>query len=178
MLCGVAVLLAACGSGASERDWESVSSSAGGFRADFPVEPQQQVQRVPAAGSALELVLLTAETSEEAVSISYVDYPMEPAGEELASLLDSAVEGAASAIQGQNLNKESVRFLGREAVDFTVEADPQVSTGRAFMVGNRMYVLQVVHLQTVQNDSFERLASSFALIETPAPPPSPVPTSS
>ncbi len=173
----ILLLLAACGSGADEAAWTTFSSPQGRFKAEFPSEPAKQVQRVPAAGDPLELVVYASESDNEAVSVSYVDYAAEPAGENLKKVLDSAAEGASSAVSGLNLTKNPTTFLTRDAIDFTTEAAPNLLTGRAVMVGSRMYVLQVVAPKSVKSDSFDRLASSFELISgsqtTPQSSPSP-----
>ncbi len=168
-LCLIVLLLAACGSDVDESQWTTVSSPEGRFKADFPLEPVRQVQRVPAAGNPLELVVYTSEADNEAVSVSYVDYAVEPTGENLKKVLDSAAEGASSAVSGQNLKKTSSTFLERDAIDFTTEAAPNLLTGRAVMVGNRMYILQVVRLNSARSTSFNQLASSFELIPGPTP---------
>lgn len=168
-LCLIVLLLAACGSNADEPDWTTLSSPEGRFKADFPLKPVRQVQRVPAAGNPLELVVFTSEADNEAVSVSYIDYAAEPTGENLTKVLDSAAEGASSAVSGQNLKKTPSRFLDRDAIDFSTESAPNLLTGRAVMVGNRMYILQVVNPKSVKSTSFNQLASSFELIPGPTP---------
>lgn len=175
-LCLLVLLLAACGADEDESEWTTMSSPEGRFKADFPLEPVRQVQRIPAAGNPLELVVYSSEADNEAVSVSYIDYAVEPTGEDLKKVLDSAAEGASSAVSGQNLTKTSSTFLEGDAIDFTTEADPNLLTGRAVMIGNRMYILQVVNPKSVKSASFNQLASSFELIPGPTPTATPTPS--
>lgn len=165
------LLLTACGAGSGGDDWETLSSGQGRFIADFPVEPTRQTQRVPAVGEALNLVVYSAESKGEALSVSYIDYPTEPTTEQVEGALDAAAEGAASALQGQNLTKSSSTFHNREAIDFTMETDLQAITGKAFYVGPRMYVLQLVRAKSVESESFQRLVGSFSLVAGATPRP-------
>jgi hypothetical protein len=177
VICG----LSACGSGSdSESEWQTRSSTPGRFTADFPVKPERQTQRVPAAGEPLELVVFTADSADEAVSVSYVDYRTPAAGEDAKKVLDSAVEGVASSLQGRNLKKTETTFQNFEALDFSLEVDPQVLDGRAVWADSRMYLLQVVRNKTGDSESFDRLVESFKLarapVGPPADPPSPSPS--
>lgn len=168
--------LAACRSGSEseQSDWQTRTSTPGRFTADFPVKPEKQTQRVPAAGEPLELVVFTAETDDEAVSVSYVDYRTPAAGDDAKKVLDSAVEGVASALQGQNLKKTETTFQNFESLDFSLEADPQAVDGRAVWADTRMYVLQVVRSKAGTSESFDRLVDSFKIAPaTASPSPSP-----
>lgn len=177
LLALLATALAGCGSGSeSDSGWQTRSSTPGRFTADFPVKPERQTQRVPAAGEPLELVAFISETENEAVSVSYVDYRVPADGDDAKRVLDSAVEGVASALQGRNLKKTETTFQNFEAVDFTLDADPQAVEGRAVWAGSRLYVLQVVRNKAENSDSFERLVDSFTVAPPPPATPSPLPT--
>ncbi|MEX0790856.1 MAG: hypothetical protein WD178_08795 [Actinomycetota bacterium] len=178
LFCGLLAVLGACGPDAdsADSDWESIASTQGRFSADFPVEPQRQTQRIPAVGEPLELVVYTAETATEALSVSYVDYPAPTTGEEIGRILDAAVEGVVSALQGQNLTKKPGSLLGHEAIDYTVEVNTQTVVGKVFLVDARMYTLQLARAKAADSDSFDRLVESFKLIPGVATTPEPSPT--
>lgn len=166
-----ALLLGACTSDEPDVEYREFRSSEGRFIADFPGRPSREARTQDAGDFRLSLVHFSVDNADEAVSISFVDYPESIATQDPAALLDGIAEGAAGAADGnieggdsELKSKEAARFKGHSAIDFEVEIDDRELIARAILVGTRMYLLQVVAEAGFESESFEVLTSSFDLI--------------
>jgi len=148
----------------------------GRFQAEFPSSPKRQAVSVTAQGTTLNLIAFTSETPTEAVSVSFVDYPTEIAEENRGAVLNGAAAGAASTLSGTLESNQPTTFLGYEALDFVVDSDSGKATARAFLVGNRMYLFQVVQTDAGEDSAdYERLLSTAKIFPGPTPTLSPEP---
>lgn len=158
---------AACGSGedtAPER--ESFTSTEGGFSADFPGEPEEATQSASEAGLDLTVHFFTHETDDYAVSVGYVDYPVELSSVDPKQVLSGVAQGAAGNVGGGEVTRNDPgTFLGLDAVDYEVKADGAELQAKAFLKDNRMYILQAVSETLSDSDAaYDRMVESFKLL--------------
>ena len=124
ILAALAVLVlvgAACGS--DTKSSEAFTSTEGGFSAEFPETPEEDIQTASAAGLELEVHLFTAETDDYAISVGYVDYPEEFKSLDPKAILSGVAQGAAGNIEGDVTKNNPTTFQGLDAIDYEVSAD-------------------------------------------------------
>lgn len=160
---------AACGGGSdtkSEPESKTFESSAGRFSAEFPGEPDEQTQNTTAEGINLELHFFTAETDDYAVSVGYVDYPADFATVDPKVILGGVAPGAAGNVAGGRVTKnEPGTFLDVDSVDYQVSSDDVELQAKAFLIENRMYLLQAVSADLADADAqYDKLVESFKLL--------------
>ena len=171
----VGFLAVACGP--SPTTYSLFTTDEGRFQAEFPTEPRREAVSVTAQGTDITLTLISfssERTPTEAVSVSFVDYlkPIDEANRK--GVLDGAATGAASTLSGTLASKVPTSYLGYEALDFVVNSASGRATARAFLVQNRMYLLQVVQTEgQTDSESYDRLLATFKVFlgPTPTPPP-------
>lgn len=166
-----ALLLGACVA-EDEVTYNSFRSSEGRFSADFPGRPTREARTENAGDFRLNLVHFSVDNVNEAVSISFIDYPESIATQDPVALLDSIAEGATGAADGnieggdsELKSKDATSFKGHSAIDFEVDINDRELTARAILVGTRMYLMQVVAESGFESESFEKLTSSFELLD-------------
>jgi len=171
-LLALSLMLAACGNDEPDApQYETFTSEEGRFRADFPGVPTREARTEVAGEINLNLVHYSVDNGDEAVSVSFIDYPEAVAAQDPRALLDGIAEGAANAANGSAQGTESelksktpTTFDGHQAIDFEVEIQNRILNARAVLVGPRMYLMQVVSEPDVDSESYQRLTSSFTLI--------------
>lgn len=174
-----ALMLGACGGQEPEQpEYQTFTNEEANFSADFPGEPRRESRTENAGDVRLNLVHFSVDNGDEAVSVSYIDYPQAIAEQDPTALLDSIAEGAAGAADGniegadsELVSKTPTTFEGHQAIDFEVDIDDRELQARAILVGTRMYLMQVVREPDVDDTSYERLIESFELLEAPSPTP-------
>lgn len=151
--------------------YKTFTSDEGKFSADFPGTPKRDARTETAGDIKLNLVHYSVDNGDEAVSISFIDYPDAVSAQDPKVLLDSIAEGAAKAADGTVQGAESklksktpTTVDGHEAIDFQVDIEQRELVARALLVGTRMYLLQVVSEPGVKSTSYDKLTSSFKLI--------------
>lgn len=149
-----------------EQDTNTFESSAGRFRADFPSDPQSTVQNTSAEGVDLVLHFFSSETEDYTVSVGYVDYPSEFEEVDPKIVLAGVAPGAAGNIAGGTVIKnEPGTFLQFDSVDYRVSSEEVQLQAKAFLVKNRMYLLQAISEKLADADAeYERLVESFRLL--------------
>lgn len=171
-LLALAMFLTACGETEPEGPtYRTYRSEEGRFTADFPGTPTREARTENAGDIQLNLIHYSVDNGDEAVSVSFIDYPEAVSTQDPKILLDGIAEGAASAADGnvegatsELTSKEPTTFDGHDAIDFEVDIDDRKLAARAVLVGTRMYLMQVVSEPEVESSSYERLTSSFKLI--------------
>lgn len=173
-LLAISLLLGACG-GENEPEtpeYETFTSEEGKFSAEFPGTPQREARTENAGDIELNLVHFSVDNGDEAVSVSFIDYPEAVSAQDPKVLLDSIAEGAAGAADGtvegaesSLVSKAPTTVQGHQAIDFEVDIQERELVARAVLVGTRMYLLQVVSEPDVDSSSYERLTSTFELTE-------------
>ena len=166
----VAVLLAlsvsavACGGGGTSADETVVfTSPEGRFSAEFPAQPEREERTQTAAGHTFKLVFFGTDEEDRAVQVGYIDYPPGLVTVDPRASLEGGAQGAATAVNGRLTKKTPTTFLGHEAIDYVVELDEGMVSAKAFLVGDRMYVLQEAG-RSQTSTAYDRLVSSFKLL--------------
>jgi hypothetical protein len=141
-------------------------STGGRFSAEFPGEPREEVETTTAEGINLEIHFFTNESSDFAVSVGYVDYPEEFKTLDPAQILSGVAGGAAGNIAGGRVTRsEPGTFQGVPSVDYEVTADEANLQAKAFLIENRLYLLQAVSEDMADADAeYDRLVETFKLI--------------
>lgn len=150
----------------SENEPTTFESTEGRFSAEFPGEPTEEVETTTAEGINLEIHFFTSESPDYAVSVGYVDYPEEFKTLDPAQILSGVAAGAAGNIAGGEVTKnEPGTFQGVPSVDYEVTADEATLQAKAFLIENRLYLLQAVSEDIADADAeYDRLVESFKLI--------------
>ena len=172
-LLALALFLGACG-GEEEPAapaYKTFTSEEGKFSAEFPGTPKRDARTETAGDIQLNLVHFSVDNGDEAVSVSFIDYPEAVSAQDPKVLLDSIAEGAASAADGtvqgaasKLKSKTPTTVEGHQAIDFAVDIQERELVARAVLVGTRMYLMQVVSEPDVNSSSYDRLTESFELI--------------
>lgn len=140
-------------------------STDGRFSAEFPAEPQEDTQNTSVEGFDLQLHIFTAESEEYAVSVGYVDYPQEVTTVDPNLVLSGVAPGAAANIGGEVTKNEPGTFMGSQSVDYEIAAEGANLQAKAFLVDNRMYLLQAISEELSDSDAeYDRLVESFKLL--------------
>lgn len=176
------LLLGAACTQPAETKYELFTSDEGRFQAEFPSTPKREAVTVTAQGTTLSLIALTSGTPTEAVSVSFVDYPQGVNDDNRAAVLNGAASGSASTLTGTLASNKPTTFLGYSALDFVVNSDSGKATARTFLIGPRLYLLQVVQTGEDEEESasFRKLLGTFKAFPGPSPTPaaSPAPGAS
>lgn len=159
----------------SAQNWEKYKAEDLAFVAYYPNTPERTVQKVSTAVGELDMhMIMYSPTSgdENAVySVIRSDYPEEQfkdADEDYnASVLDGAVNGAVTNVQGKLVYDNVVKFNGYPGRSFKISMQGGFIYINAYLVENSMFITQVICLtNNDKNDSIERFLNSFELIKT------------
>ena len=167
LLLVVATAPVACGGVGSEGATRVFTSPDGKFRAEFPAEPKRDEQSQTAAGIALRIISYTSEKDDGAVTVGYVDFPPQVTAGGARPVLDGVAEGAAGHVDGRLVSERFTTFLGSEASDYVIDVKDGkgTATARAFLAGDRLYILQAVEEgKRARSERFDRLVASFTLL--------------
>jgi hypothetical protein len=150
----------------ADDDWITFESPEGGFRVELPSEPESNVQSVPSQAGPLEAAVFTVEVdADTGYIVAYTDYPEEVLEVEPGTVLDGAVQGAATNVSGTVESSTKLTVEGFPAVDYVIAVDGGRVEARAILAGSRIYLLQRAASQPDQ-DEFRRLVDSFELLAT------------
>ncbi len=154
--------------------WEKYKAEDLAFVAYYPKEPKRTVQKVSTAVGELDMhMIMHAPTSgdDNAVySVIRSDYPKEQfkdADDEYnATVLNGAVNGAVSNVQGKLLFDEKITFNGYPGRSIKIEIQGGFIYINAYLVENSMFITQVICLSSNdENPSIKRFLDSFELIK-------------
>jgi hypothetical protein len=159
----------ACGGGSdadAKAQPRTFKSTEGRFSAEFPGEPREEVQTTTAEGIDLEIHFFTNQSPDRALSVGYVDYPEEFKTLDAAQILSGVADGAAGKVAGGRVSKnEPGTFQGVPSVDYEVTSAEANLEAKAFLIENRLYLLQAVSEKIADADrQYDRLVESFKLI--------------
>lgn len=155
--------------------WETFKSLDHEFSASFPSEPKFQVQKVPSAVGDLDMnmYMSTPESlnSENMLySVIRSDYPedmfVDPSDEFVQNVLDGAVNGAVSNVQGKLVSDVSISFNNFPGRKIKIETSMGMLYINAYLVNNSMFITQVIcAIEKDNNESIKRFQDSFELIK-------------
>jgi hypothetical protein len=157
------------------QNWEKYKAEDLAFIAYYPQEPKRTVQKVSTAVGELDMhMIMHAPTSgdDNAVySVIRSDYPEDQftnADEEYnATVLDGAVNGAVSNVQGKLEFDNKIKFNGYPGRSIKIAIQGGFIYINAYLVENSMFITQVICLTANDgNPHIERFLNSFEIIKT------------
>lgn len=157
------------------QDWKTYKYESLEIRANFPAAPEKTVQKVQTAVGELDMhMVMYAPTSgdDNAVySIIRSDYPedqFKDADEEYNSkVLDGAVEGATSNVNGTLVFDKKVTFNGFPGRNIKIKMAEGFIYINAILANNSMFIAQVICLTNKDNNSsIQKFLNSFEIIKT------------
>ncbi|MBO6606456.1 hypothetical protein [Psychroserpens sp.] len=159
----------------SAQIWETFKSLDHEFKVLFPYEPQFQVQKVPSAVGELDMNMYMAtatdlDSDNMLYSVIRSDYPTEmfenPTPEFIKSVLDGAVNGAVTNVQGKLLSDETISFNKFPGRSIKIETTMGLLYINTYLVNNSMFITQVICTPDKDNnESIKRFQESFELIK-------------
>ncbi|WP_420573394.1 hypothetical protein [Kordia sp.] len=157
------------------QNWEKFKYEDLQFIAYYPSKPERTVQKVNTAVGELDMHMIMyspASGDDNAVySVIRSDYPEEQfkdADEDYnATVLDGAVSGAVSNVQGKLVYDNVVTFNGYPGRSFKISMQGGFIYINAYLVENSMFITQVICLSDKdKNKSIQRFLNSFEIIKT------------
>ncbi len=157
------------------QNWEKYKAEDLAFVAYYPKEPERTVQKVSTAVGELDMhmVMHAPESGDDNAVYSVIrsDYPEDQftnADDEYnATVLDGAVNGAVTNVQGKLVFDNKVKFNGFPGRSIKIEIQAGYIYINAYLVNNSMFITQVICLTANDgNASIERFLNSFELIKT------------
>lgn len=157
------------------QNWEKYKAEDLAFIAYYPSEPNRTVQKVNTAVGELDMhMIMYAPTSgdDNAVySVIRSDYPKEQFknadADYNASVLDGAVKGAVSNVNGTLVYDNKVTFNGYPGRSIKISIQGGFIYINAYLVENSMFITQVICLvDKDENKSIKRFLDSFEIIKT------------
>ncbi|MGF1491912.1 MAG: hypothetical protein ACFBSC_05535, partial [Microcoleaceae cyanobacterium] len=128
----------------ARNNWLSLSSDAGRFSVQFPIEPAAEVKNISVQGNVLDWEKLVALEEDERYAIAYADLPLEviEAGREAVlqdlsdQLLTDEFDWKAIENQGRKLSQGDIPGIGYVNV-----RDGKISVIRLFLAKRRLYAV-------------------------------------
>ena len=157
--------------------WKAFSSSADGFRASFPTEPEVSKDSVPVGSETFELHSYVAEVGNTALYIAVCDYGPKGAAGDPATLLASAKDGAVSHMSAHILTEKKITLDSSPGVEFEAESDKLHIAARMYIAGGVLFQTMVASPLNEKYADTARFLDSLQLIPRPhteaaaAPPP-------
>lgn len=171
------LLLAVLPVSAQETDWQTYTSEAYGFTVMFPGTPEETQQTVPSQKGALDLTMISYDASQVSsaqnmlYAVGYSDYSTVGVSvnneEQQVQVLDGAVNGMITNIQGELLSEEDIELAempGRE-IRVGLSDNTHMIVSRLYLVHNIVYVLMVITtVEKDNNPSLTRFLDSFTFL--------------
>lgn len=167
------VVLFICTSTITAQDWEKYKSEELAFIAEFPGTPEKTVQQVQTAVGALDMHMIAYSTSNTDDNAFYgvirTDYPKEQfsdiSEETVKSILDGAVNGAVSNVNGTLESDENITLNGYPGRKIKIKTNGMEMFMNAYLVDNVMYVTQVIAMEgSVNTKNLFKFLDAFDII--------------
>tara|TARA_Y100001934_G_scaffold267799_1_gene348927 strand:- start:995 stop:1531 length:537 start_codon:yes stop_codon:yes gene_type:complete len=155
------------------QNWEKYKSEELTFIAEFPGTPEKSVQQIQTAVGELDMhmVMYSPSSGDDNAVYSVIrsDYPeaqFENADESYNNqVLNGAVQGAVSNVQGTLLYDNKVKFNGYPSRDVKIEITGGFIYIKAYLVENIIFITQVICTEDKDgNESIKRFQDSFDII--------------
>lgn len=151
------------------QEWKKFNSEEFEFVASFPSEPNKTVQKVNTAVGVLDMnIFMVMPLKDDNVVYSVIrsDYPEEqfsdPSDTFVKSVLDGAVNGAVTNVNGKLLSDTKVTLRGYPGRSIKIEIPQAYLYVRAYLVKNTMYIVQVGCAKNKdKNASIDKFFKSF-----------------
>ncbi|SDS36724.1 hypothetical protein SAMN04515667_2014 [Formosa sp. Hel1_31_208] len=157
------------------QEWITYKSTELGYSARFPVEPEFQTQGVSTAVGELQMKMAMATPNTEdddnlIYSVIRSEYPgegfIDATDDFIKNVLDGAIEGAVTNVQGTKIYDESVSFNNYPARYVKIEITGAFLYLNAYLVENMIYITQVICTpENDKNTSIKKFQESFELIK-------------
>ncbi len=157
------------------QNWEKYKAEDLEFIAYYPETPERTVQKVATAVGELDMhmIMYSPKNGDDNALYSIIrsDYPKEQfkdADDDYnATVLDGAVNGAVSNVQGKLVFDNVVKFNGYPGRSIKIAMQGGFIYINAYLVENSMFISQVICLTNKdKNKSIQRFLDSFEIIKT------------
>lgn len=157
------------------QEWEKYRAEDLQFIAYYPKTPERTVQKVSTAVGELDMhmIMYSPKSGDDNAVYSVIrsDYPedqFKDADDEYnATVLDGAVNGAVSNVQGKLVFDNVVKYNGYPGRSIKILMQGGFIYINAYLVENSMFITQVICLSNKdKNKSIQRFLNSFEIIKT------------
>ena len=153
------------------QEWKEFKSAEGKFKVILPTEPQKQTIPLKTAVGEVMYNAFISETSGGKVAwgVSYNDYPIEIPKANTEKVLQGGKMGAMRRFNAKVINEIKLQMGNHTGLEFTLEGKmgerDLIYHSRIFLVGSRMYQLQVIQVdgEPVDVSDTFRFLGSFQL---------------
>ena len=155
------------------QDWEKYKSEELAFIANFPGTPEKSVQQIQTVVGELDMSIVGYSSSKVGDNVYYgvvrSDYPKEQfsdmSEEKIKSVLDGAVNGAVSNVNGTLESDENVTLNGYPGRKIKIKATGMEMFMNAYLVDNIMYIAQVISMEgSVNTENLNKFLDAFDII--------------
>lgn len=135
------------------QEWEKYKSQDLAFIAYFPGTPERTVQKLDTALGELDMHMVSYGSEGMSMDNAYYgiirsDYPEEQfanlSKEEIKSVLDGAVNGAVTNVNGTLIADETINLNGYPGRKIRIKVEGGILFMNTYLVKNTMYVTQVI----------------------------------
>lgn len=154
--------------------WQNFKSVEYAFIAEFPKQPVKSVQAVPTAVGDIDMHMFmyqpTGNDDNAIYAVIRSDYPKEQfenADDAYNSnVLDGAVNGAVTNVNGQLLFEDKVIFNGFPSRKIKIDVEGAYIYMNAYLIDNILYITQVICVkENDQNKDIKRFMDSFDILK-------------
>ncbi len=155
------------------QDWEKYKSDKLAFITEFPGTPEESVQKIQTAVGELDMNMVGYSSSKAGDNVYYgvirSDYPEEQfsdiSDEQIKSILDGAVNGAVTNVNGTLESDENITLNGYPGRKILIKTTGMDLYMNAYLVDNVMYITQVIALEdSVNTKNLNKFLDAFDLI--------------
>ena len=159
---------------AQSSSWKPFTSTADGFRADFPADPELGKYSVPVAGDSYELRSYTTESGSTALSVTVCDYGARGVSANPEQLLANAEKGsidhmAAQLVSEKRIVLDSPASIVNHGLAFEAENDKLHFSVRMVLAEGILYQAMVATPLHQSYAESARFLNSFDLLPRTAP---------
>ncbi len=151
-------------------EWTTIDSAQGKFKASFPSVPVESNDVIKTDLGEIQYHQLMSETAngQIAMGVSFNDYPEQILNQPAKDLLDGGRDGAVKNLNGKLIAELEISLSGNPGREFTVQGGEGESRlfyhTRVYLVGTRMYQLQVIRIGDTPLDA-EAVVKFFSSFE-------------
>jgi hypothetical protein len=154
--------------GAQTADWKPFAYPADGFRALFPVAPEESNNSVPVGGSAFELHSYVAEVGNAVLYVGVCDYGAKGKAADPDDVLNGARKGVVENVGAHILTESKITLNDSHGLAVEAESDKLHLSIRIYMAGSVLYQTMVTAPLTEKFADTARFLDSFQLTPRPA----------
>jgi hypothetical protein len=167
LVTSLTLILLAAGLDAQTSQWQAFGTSAEGFHAMFPSQPEVSKSSIPVGSETFELRSYVAEVGPTALFVAVCDYGANGAAGDPQEMLTSAKNGAVDHMKGHILSERKITLDSNPGVEFEAESDTLHFTARIYMVDGVLYQTMVAKPLDEKFADTARFLDSFQLLPRP-----------